>query len=55
MERISIKDAAEILNVHENTVRSYIEKDILTGYQALPGGKISLDKEEVEKLSKAVK
>lgn len=55
MNRISIKMAAEILGVHENTVRAYIEKKVLTGYQVIPGGKISLDREQVEKLSKAVK
>jgi excisionase family DNA binding protein len=54
VEKISINEAAAILGVHFNTVRKYIAKKILTAYQMLPGGKITLDKAQVEKLNKAV-
>ena len=54
MERISIKEAAKILGVHFNTVKKYIKRKYLTGYQLIPGGNITLDKAEVEQLCKAV-
>jgi excisionase family DNA binding protein len=54
MERISIKEAAKLLGVHFNTVKKYIKKKYLTGYQLIPGGNIMLDKAQVEKLWKAV-
>ena len=50
MTRISIKEAAELMGVHENTIRKYIDKDILTGYQIVKNGKVSVSKEQVEML-----
>lgn len=55
MTRISIKEASEIMGVHENTIRSYIAKGVLTGYQVVKNGNVKVAKEQVEKLLKAVK
>jgi excisionase family DNA binding protein len=55
MNRISIKEAAEIMGVHENTIRKYVDKGILTGYQVVKNGNVRVAREQVEKLLKAVK
>ena len=55
MTKISIKKAAELLGVHQNTVRTYIAKGVLTGYQMVENGNVKVNKEQVEKLLEAVK
>ena len=55
MERITLRQAAALLKVHRNTVLNYIKKGFLTAYQLIPGGNVTLNKEQVEKLLKAVK
>jgi excisionase family DNA binding protein len=47
---MSIKDAAERLGVHENTIRNWIDRQILAGYR-LPSGHRRLHAEEVERLA----
>lgn len=54
MERITLIEAAALLKVHRNTVLNYIKKKFLTAYRLIPGGNITLSKEQVEKLCKAV-
>lgn len=45
----SIKDAAARLGVHENTIRNWIDRQILRSYR-LPSGHRRLLAEEVERL-----
>lgn len=47
----SIKDAAARLGVHENTIRNWIDRQILQSYR-LPSGHRRLLAEEVERLER---
>jgi len=46
---IHIKDAAERLGVHENTIRNWIDRNVLRAYR-LPSGVRRLPVEEVERM-----
>jgi excisionase family DNA binding protein len=46
---ITIKDAAERLGVHENTVRNWIDRQVLGSYR-LPSGHRRLPLSEVERI-----
>jgi len=52
---ISIKEAAQLLKVHENTITGYIRKGLLTPYRVVAGGKIRLDEKQVRGLLKPSK
>lgn len=52
MQRMTVKEVAEFLKVHVNTVRLYLEKGILTKHQLFKNATVWVDKEEVENLFK---
>ncbi|MFC2041489.1 helix-turn-helix domain-containing protein [Chloroflexota bacterium] len=49
MAFITIKKTAEMLGVHPNTVRNWIQAGILRSYQVGRGYKVLLKTEEIEK------
>ena len=49
MAFITIKRAAELLGVHPNTIRNWIEAGILRHYQVGRGYRVLLKTEEIEK------
>jgi excisionase family DNA binding protein len=46
---ITIKQAAELLKVHPNTIRNWIEAGILKRYQVGRGYRVLLRTEDIEK------
>lgn len=48
---IAIKDAAERLGVHENTIRNWIDRNFLRAYR-LPSGTRRLPVEEIERVER---
>jgi excisionase family DNA binding protein len=50
---ITIKDAAKRLDVHENTIRNWIDRQILSSYR-LPSGQRRLPLAEVDRLEKEI-
>lgn len=50
---ISIRKAAEELDVHENTIRNWIDRGYLRAYR-LPSGHRRLPKDEVNRLAREV-
>jgi len=46
---ITIKQAAELLRVHPNTIRNWIEEGILRRYQVNRGYRVLLKTEDIEK------
>ena len=49
MAFITIKQASELLNVHPNTIRNWIEAGILRRYQVGRGYRVLLKTEDIEK------
>lgn len=49
MAFITIKQAAELLKVHPNTIRNWIEAGILRRYQVGRGYRVLLKTEDIEK------
>ncbi len=49
MAFITIKQAAELLRVHPNTIRNWIKADILRRYQVGRGYRVLLKTEDIEK------
>lgn len=49
MAFITIKDAAQLLGIHPNTIRNWIELGILRRYQVGRGYKVLLKTEDIEK------
>ncbi len=49
MSFITIKQAAELLRVHPNTIRNWIEEGILRRYQVNRGYRVLLKTEDIEK------
>lgn len=49
MTFITIKQAAELLRVHPNTIRNWIEEGILRRYQVNRGYRVLLKTEDIEK------
>ena len=52
MAYITVKQAADMLSVHPNTVRNWINAGILTRYQVNPGYRILLKTEDIERAIK---
>lgn len=50
---VSIKEAAERLGVHENTIRNWIDRHLLRAYR-LPSGHRKLPAEEVDRLEQEI-
>lgn len=50
---ITIKDAAARLDVHENTIRNWIDRQILSAYR-LPSGQRRLPLAEVERIEEEI-
>lgn len=46
---IAIKDAAARLNVHENTIRSWVDRGVLNGYRT-PTGRRKVRLDDVERV-----
>jgi len=46
---ITIKQAAELLRVHPNTIRNWIEEGIIRRYQVNRGYRVLLKTEDIEK------
>ena len=53
MTFITIKQAAELVRVHPNTIRNYIKAGILKQYQVNRGYKVLLKTEDIEKAFKS--
>ena len=49
MAFITIKQAAELLRVHPNTIRNWIEAGILRRYQVNRGYRVLLKTEDIER------
>ena len=49
MSFITIKQAAELLTVHPNTIRNWMEEGILRRYQVNRGYRVLLKTEDIEK------
>ncbi len=49
MSYLTIKQAAELLKVHPNTIRNWIKAGILRRYQVGRGYKVLLKTEDIEK------
>ena len=49
MAFITVKQAAQLLGVHPNTIRNWIELGILKRYQVGRGYRVLLKTEEIEK------
>lgn len=49
MAFITIKQAAELLKVHPNTIRNWIEAGILKRYQVNRGYRVLLKTEDIER------
>ena len=49
MSFITIKQAAEVLRVHPNTIRNWIEEGILRRYQVNRGYRVLLKTEDIER------
>ena len=49
MSFITIKQAADLLKVHPNTIRNWIEAGILRRYQVNRGYRVLLKTEDIEK------
>lgn len=49
MTFITIKQAAELMRVHPNTIRNWIEEGILRRYQVNRGYRVLLKTEDIEK------
>lgn|GEM_PF-2139631 len=53
MTFITIKQAAELVRVHPNTIRNYIKAGILRQYQVNRGYKVLLKTEDIERAFKS--
>ena len=49
MAYITVKKAADLLQVHPNTIRNWIESGILRRYQVSRGFRVLLKTEDIEK------
>ena len=48
--RMSLKEVEEYSGLSESTIRRYVKQNLLTPLQSVNRGKISFDREEVEKI-----
>ena len=48
MTYITVKQAAELLGVHSNTIRNWLKTGIIRRYQVGPGYRVLLKTEDIE-------
>ena len=49
-EWLTVRQAAKYLQVHPNTIRTYVKSGTLTASQLVPGGKLRISFLSIEKL-----
>ncbi len=49
-EWLTVKQAAEYLQVHPNTIHTYLKNGILSASQLVPGGRLRISFLSIEKL-----
>ena len=49
-KKMSLKEVGEYSGLSESTIRRYVKQNILTPLQSVNRGKVSFDREEVEKV-----
>ena len=49
-EWLTVRQAAKYLQVHPNTIRSYVTAGVLSASQLVPGGKLRISSASIEKL-----
>lgn len=54
-ELLNVRQTAELLGVHENTVRNWTKSGLLTPAQRLPSGYARYDRQAVEALAADMK
>ncbi len=53
VETVSIKQAANELGVHENTIRNYFDRGVIVGYR-LPSGHRKIGRDELDRIKAEV-
>jgi excisionase family DNA binding protein len=53
MALLTIKEAAEALDVHENTIRNWVKNGLLRSYRLNPTGRIFINETDIRKVLKS--
>jgi len=52
MALLSVKEAAEALHVHENTIRYWVKNGMLRSYRVTPRGKVYINETDLRRMLK---